>query len=148
MAESMTYLQAMALSRGGQLGEAGGLSGLEGNRWEWRVLSSFCTVMLWRKSAKRRFKIKKVYCQVMSTGNLHIVAYIVHTYILSHTVNICIQSAKYHWIQFFGFAQLLYTFTLFFYQLRVDIIDQVELLWSPRKVTHLPPVWDLSLPLA
>ena len=27
----MTYLQAMALSRGGQLGEAGGLSGLEGD---------------------------------------------------------------------------------------------------------------------
>ena len=30
--ESMTYLQAMALSRGGQLGEAGGLSGLNGNQ--------------------------------------------------------------------------------------------------------------------
>ena len=29
--ESVTYLQAMALSRGGQLGEAGGLSGLEGD---------------------------------------------------------------------------------------------------------------------
>ena len=27
----VTYLQAMALSRGGQLGEAGGLSGLEGD---------------------------------------------------------------------------------------------------------------------
>ena len=29
--ESVTYLQAMALSRGGKLGEAGGLSGLDGN---------------------------------------------------------------------------------------------------------------------
>ena len=35
----------------------------------------------------------------------------------------------------------------YFDQRRVDIIDQVEL-WSPRQVTHLPPVWDLSLPLA
>ena len=30
--ESVTYLQAMALSREGQLGEAGGLSGLDGNQ--------------------------------------------------------------------------------------------------------------------
>ena len=35
----------------------------------------------------------------------------------------------------------------FFDQCRVDIIDQVEL-WSRRQVTHLPPVWDLLLPLA
>ena len=35
---------------------------------------------------------------------------------------------------------------IIFDQLLVDIIDQVEL-WSPRQVTHLPPVWDLLFPL-
>ena len=42
------------------------------------------------------------------------------------------------------------TFTLslpYFDQSHVDITDQVEL-WSPRHVTHLPPVWDILLPLA
>ena len=34
-----------------------------------------------------------------------------------------------------------------FDQRHVNIIDQVEL-WSPRQVTHLPPVWDILLPLA
>ena len=35
----------------------------------------------------------------------------------------------------------------YFDQRRVDIIDQVEFR-SSRQVIHLPPVWDLSLPLA
>ena len=34
----------------------------------------------------------------------------------------------------------------YFDQRRIDVIDQVEL-WSPRQVTHLPPVWGLLLPL-
>ena len=38
-------------------------------------------------------------------------------------------------------------FYIIFDQRRVDIIDKVEL-WSPRQVTHLPPVWDVLLPLA
>ena len=33
----------------------------------------------------------------------------------------------------------------YFDQRRVDIIDQVEL-WSPRQITHIPPVWDILLP--
>ncbi len=37
--------------------------------------------------------------------------------------------------------------TTFTFTFTLDIIDQVEL-WSPRQVTHLPPVWDLLLPLA
>ena len=45
-----------------------------------------------------------------------------------------------------------YTFTLYLYtifdQRRLDIIDQVEHGRSPQQVTHLPPVWDLLLPLA
>ena len=32
----------------------------------------------------------------------------------------------------------------YFDQRPVYIIDQVEL-WSPQQVTHLPPVWDISL---
>ena len=35
-----------------------------------------------------------------------------------------------------------------FDQRRLDIIDQVEHGRSPQQVTHLPPVWDLLLPLA
>ena len=29
----------------------------------------------------------------------------------------------------------------------LDSIDHIEL-WSPRQVTHVPPVWDILLPLA
>ena len=41
----------------------------------------------------------------------------------------------------------LYLYTIFD-QRRLDIIDQVEHGRSPQQVTHLPPVWDLLLPLA
>ena len=44
----------------------------------------------------------------------------------------------------------LYLYTIFD-QRRLDIIDQVEhgrSGRSPQQVTHLPPVWDLLLPLA
>ena len=41
----------------------------------------------------------------------------------------------------------LYIYTIFD-QRRLDIIDQVEHGRSPQQVTHLPPVWDLLLPLA
>ena len=34
-----------------------------------------------------------------------------------------------------------------FAQRRVYIIDHV-VLWSQRQVKHLPPVWDILLPLA
>ena len=41
----------------------------------------------------------------------------------------------------------LYLYTMFD-QRRLDIIDQVEHGRSPQQVTHLPPVWDILLPLA
>ena len=41
----------------------------------------------------------------------------------------------------------LYLYTIFD-QRRLDIIDQVEHGRSPQQVTHLPPVWDILLPLA
>ena len=41
----------------------------------------------------------------------------------------------------------LYLYTIFD-QRRLDIIDQVEHGRRPQQVTHLPPVWDLLLPLA
>ena len=43
--------------------------------------------------------------------------------------------------------EYLYLYTIFD-QRRLDIIDQVEHGRSPQQVTHLPPVWDLLLPLA
>ena len=42
---------------------------------------------------------------------------------------------------------LLYLYTIFD-QRRLDIFDQVEHGRSPQQVTHLPPVWDILLPLA
>ena len=44
-------------------------------------------------------------------------------------------------------TKTLYLYTIFD-QRRLDIIDQVEHGRSPQQVTHLPPVWDLLLPLA
>ena len=46
-----------------------------------------------------------------------------------------------------SFTLYLYLYTIFD-QRRLDIIDQVEHGRSPQQVTHLPPVWDLLLPLA
>ena len=59
--QSFYYLHAIALSRGGKLGEAGGLSGLEGKRFKcFRSASigcsSFWTVMLCRKSDAKKHK--------------------------------------------------------------------------------------------
>ena len=51
-------------------------------------------------------------------------------------------SVSYQWMN----SIYLYLYIIFD-QCRLDIIDQVEL-WSPRQVTHLPPVWDLLRPLA
>ena len=35
----------------------------------------------------------------------------------------------------------------YLYIILISVVDQVEL-WTPRQVTHLPPVRDLLLPLA
>ena len=41
-----------------------------------------------------------------------------------------------------------FTFTLYLISVVLDIIDQVEHGRSPQQVTHVPPVWDILLPLA
>ena len=51
---------------------------------------------------KDKDNMKAGYCQVASTQNLHVMAYIIsyihniHTYIPIHKVNLYIQSPKYH----------------------------------------------------